>query len=193
MARRGRKRKEGPRYPCGQPVRKSQAEQEREAKAVVIDQRVRLHGLDKFLAEQPEAATVFGRMFLQRELAPDPEQNRLMHEAGRYYLRIRSGYLAALCSPRGVQSGSDIDRGPKGYDGSDGTEEPYVERCRRARRAWADLCVTVWEHSGDDRALGALEAFIWDDRRVNYLEGSLRCGLNAVGRIVQQWKRGVAA
>jgi hypothetical protein len=87
--RRGRKRKSGKRYPCGQPVREPKPDY-REAAAMNPERRHLPPGLR--LSEK--ASSLLGRLNLISEITDE------QFEAGRRYERIVRAYHALCCAPR---------------------------------------------------------------------------------------------
>jgi hypothetical protein len=184
-SRKGRKRKTGvKRHPGGKVVQpaqeKRQVERAAEARATVMQARERLHGasLGKSHIGAPEAGSAIGRAFLRREIST------AQHTAARRFEEVTRAYHRAV-GAQGVGSAGDLER-VHGYDGGDGDEEGYVERCNAARRAYQDMRRALMDVSGDARdgfVFMALEGWILEDIEMHDLLPSARIGLNALVRL----------
>lgn len=184
----GRKRKRGTRHTCGKLVQCS-PERTKDVVSVAIEARQRALGLSAAMAGRTEAETALGLAYLKNELAPnDAVHNRHLFLAGEEYRKVRAENAIAMASRAGAPSASDYDR-THGYDGSEGDDPEYVERCNHARRRFAESRRALLE--ADPFALNAADAWIVDDTAAWKLMGDLRLALNALARLyrVDEWER----
>jgi len=172
MARRGRKRLVKRRQPNGQPYRPRQRDLEEEARRVAVSARERVYGLPCGLAGHQEAGDALGRAFIREIIS------RSEHEAGLEYERLyRQWVKVALVKP--LASSSDLNRS-SGYDGDDGDDPLYVERCRQvSERIHGSRRVLA--RAGPLCRL-AVETWVVEQTAAWGLLGPLRCGLWALAR-----------
>jgi hypothetical protein len=148
--------------------------------SVASEARQRRYRISPIEALQPEWGTALGRM-CKAGLISKPQL-----EAGDAYRRMRRDYDEVMGAKR-LGSGSDIDRGLGGYDGSDGTDEAWVKRDRRARSEHAQ-CFMALLATCDLYAVAAIERAVIDDHEIrpgSPMLGSLRLALNAVGKVLR--------
>ena len=187
----GRKRKDGPRYPSGDRQRSHvQAEQEREAKSTVIDARMRLLGVTYEAAAQPDTGSAIGYAVHTKALSR--EQGEALFE----FERVRRAYDTAILVKR-VGSAGDLDKAG-GFDDSDGTDDLYVDRCAAARRRYAESRRAILEAGAQLRepaVMMAVEAWALENKPLWGLLIPLRVAANVLMRLyrVEQWQNRGAA
>ena len=148
-------------------------------KSIGIGYRQRVFGRSDADADQPEAATVLGRLaqdgFLWPHKSSDRRrQNDLLREAGEFYLKTRTAaQKAMLVKP--IASAGNLERAG-GFDGSDGADPDYVERCRRAIQVNDDLRNAIYVRAGW-QAVYAVDLTVWSDfspREPDHLRNGLK-------------------
>jgi hypothetical protein len=172
------------REPNGRAVRKSQAEQEREVRAVGHTARQRVHGLPENVVHFEEAGYALGRLYLAREIT------KFQLWAGDEYAKVCRRYDRTM-GARGVRSASEFN-GPAGYDNDDGTDPKYVAECNEARARWTDsqlALMQVSESLFDPFVTYAVNVWSVDGKEAWGYLPSLRVGLNALARLyrVEEW------
>jgi hypothetical protein len=172
------------REPNGRAVRKSQAEQEREVRAVGHTARQRVHGLPENVVSLEEAGYALGRLYLAREIT------KFQLWAGDEYAKVCRRYDRTM-GARGVRSASEFN-GPAGYDNDDGTDKDYVDECNEARRRWTDSQLALMhatEQICDPYVTYAVNVWSVDGVEAWGYLPSLRVGLNALARLyrVEEW------
>jgi hypothetical protein len=179
-ARAGRKRKVNVmRHPSGRVVERSDGDRERDVKSVVVQARVR-HGLRIVDAEKAEAETLVGEALLRRYIdLPDKDQRERIIAAANEYESLSRQYRAVLGSKL-LGSAGDYDKGPS-YDGSEGDDPAYVERCQTIRRRFAE-CRSVLLHA-DTFAHMAVETWVIERKPAMDMIGELLVGLNALAKL----------
>jgi len=187
MARRGRKRKPGPREPNGRVSRKKAEvivrteETERQTMATVIKARCKRFGLSEDRARLPMAGSAIGRMCLGGELTVD------QHDAALRYLEARKDGLNAIMAK--------ADGGGEGGSSGDVVTSGYAEWCKRANERWSTINRALDEMQESLRSptpRAALEAIVVRDVDVPELVGDLRIALNVIDRCVVSDHRRVA-
>lgn len=121
--RRGRPAKQGKRYHCGKLVQKGEQETEREAKAVVLDMRSRIHGLTGKDAESSLAGSTLGRIRLDKAI------NEAQFKAGEWYAEDMARYYALVGIPHPSPAAQNMFA-IRGHEG-----ETSEERATAARKA----------------------------------------------------------
>lgn len=194
MARAGRKRKNVPRQPNGQPSRRvahiaAQKEMtEEEAKFVVIKARMRHTGLPEHLVDladagKPNAGTLHGVLRLSGEITAAEWQ------AAEWYLAKRAAWLRSiLARGEGVISGGNVH----GMDDQDA----YIEWCRSAAGEWEEVAECLREASILARSpvLAAFDVILIRDQRVDHMVNDLKAGLNAIyKRFIMVQKKAASA
>jgi hypothetical protein len=171
MVRRpGRKRKlDAPRRTDGKAVRQE------DARETAIEARVRLFGISREQALRQEGGTAIGRAYDNKDISRD------QYEACMEWLVRLDAYEWAILVQR-HRSASDFG-GIRGHDGSDGTDERYVETCNRARSRYGEI--RRWIMEADALGLMALETWVKEDKEAMTLLGSLRVAANAINRLMK--------
>lgn len=180
----------GPREPNGRPSRRvvDVAEREfnnaEEAKSVVIEARMRHHGLSREDAGRneagsPNAGSVHGRMRLagiRAELGhlPATEPGMLTQPqwlAAEYYISRRLNWLGAIDAPGRHIEHPGITTG----EGGDQWREEAV-------KLWKRIMACLQEASTSNRSpvIAALDHFLARGLHSAHMEGDLRIGLNAI-------------
>lgn len=179
-ARAGRKRKVNVmRHPSGRVVERSDVERQRDVKSVVVQARVR-HGLRLVDVEKAEAETLVGEALLRRYICiPGEDQRERIIAAAQEYESLSRQYRAVLGS-KPLGSASDYDRGPS-YDGSEGDDPAYVERCQTIMRRFAE-CRSTLLHA-DAFAHMAVETWVIERKPAVGMIGELLVGLNALAKL----------
>ena len=185
MSRAGRRRKLVQREANGQAVRKLQHVEEREAKAVVIAQRIRIYTRKPSDAEQPQSSTELGRLAQDGLLWPhksaeSTRQNEALRLAGETWLNVRTAAVRYRMAPKPL-SGGDFHRAG-GYDDSDGTDPAYLADYRRAINTDNDLRLVIYRVAGWP-GLVALEVTVWAGHKPRKIE-HLRAGLGAIRKFM---------
>lgn len=187
--RRGRTAKQGvDRYPKGKIRPPSEKQQAEANMAVGIAARQRVYGLRPHEAKQPEAGHAIGRLVMGGKLATG-QQARDMAEAAAFFHGRRVAADSAILSQR-LGTTTDYTGHRGGGNGGDGDEPGYVEWANRARSKYAEVRRAILE-CGDPLAMCALEMAILEDRepKDDEMMGALRCGLNAVHRVMRYERR----
>lgn len=144
-----------------------------------VQARERVWGLSPTMAKEQHAGTLFGRMFLQRELAQNPDRNKVMFDAGMDYYAARKAYLRSILA-RSLPSGGDLER-HSGFDGSDGADPAYIASCESSERLYLAMRNSIIDHAGF-AAYAAIKRIVCDDEDVPKMIGDLRMALNALCR-----------
>ena len=185
MSRAGRKRSLKLREANGQAVRKLQHVEEREAKAVVIAQRIRIFARKPTDADQPKSSTELGRLAQDGLLWPfksseTARQNESLRLAGETWLNVRTAAVRCRMAPKPL-SGGDFHR-QGGYDDSDGTDPAYVADYNRTIRTDNDMRLAIYRGAGWP-GLVALELTVWAGHKPRKIE-HLRDGLTAIRKFM---------
>jgi len=133
MARAGRKRKVGTRYPSGDL-------KPEDARETVAQARQRIFAVPAELAKTREAGLAIGRLLLAGAI----EQENF--DAAMAWAEAREAMRQAMdiAKPRSALDFS----GAGGYDAREGDDEAYVEYCQRARRRYGEMKRTVLDADG---------------------------------------------
>jgi hypothetical protein len=179
-SRAGRKRKaEAQREPNGRVAKRSPVERAREATAVAEAGRLR-HGVRPKDVTKAEAEHILGKALLltSEKVFPEGRRRRLIATATEYEQLHRDYRVVLGAKPLG--SASDYDRGPS-YDGSEGDDPAYVDRCNRIRQRMADCRRALL--LADPMALFAVETWAIERKPIKSLVGPLLLGLDALAKI----------
>jgi hypothetical protein len=136
---------------------------------------MRLFSIPRDEAVRQEAGTAIGRALNNRDITRD------QFDACMEWLVRLDAYERAILVQR-QRSASDFG-GIRGHDGSDGTDESYVNACQRARSRYGE--VRRWIMEADAFGLMALETWVKEDREAMSLIGSLRVAANAINRLMK--------
>lgn len=153
MSRAGRKRKNAPRTPTGQ-ISRARAVIEREATSVVIEARMRLHGVSREVAKRPQIGTAVGRMY-EAGMFGDPDDDtqgpraRSLVEAAERFARLHASLQAVLDTPGRVVE-------PRDGESRACPECGQTVRCDSCAADWADRVRWQWDALG--KLLTAWEA-----------------------------------
>lgn len=184
----GRKRQSGvARYENGRKKRPTQSDMQRMEdanKAVGIAARMRVHGIGEELARIPAGGTVVGRMAYTGELAPT-EQAQDLVEAAEEFSKRHAAYSVAI-DAKHLKTATDYTGILRPDFSGGGTADRYVEWCAEASRKYSEMRRSILE-CGDPLAMLALETCVLGDKRPagEVMMGALRCGLNAVSRVLR--------
>jgi hypothetical protein len=183
--RKDRKRKGTRREPNGRYMRDSKEEREKDVKDVVITARERVYGLSKGSASLQEAGSAVGRLVLAGQLT------RAQADAAEEYEKVVRAFLASI-EARRPSSPGDLNRSG-GYDGREGDDPAYIEKCHLAVRRYKEARRGLLEAS--PLAHFAMETWVTEGHEVWSLLGDLRLGLNALARLwrVDEWRKDEAA
>jgi hypothetical protein len=174
LAKAGRKRKPGARYPSGEHLKQNPME-------TAIEARVRIYGVSPERAKRQETGTAIGRAYDNR----DENNVRLL---SRHQLDALQEWDKALhdmktaTDAKRMRSGSDFS-GAGGFDGNDGTDEAYVRFCARAKERYRLLRKAIL----DSGPLGHMAVQTWvecDNYDLRCL-GDLRLAANAISRTLR--------
>ena len=173
--RRGRKRKTDARRDARGKSQNavSSLQREREAKAVVLEARCRLYGLATGPASLQEAGSAVGRLYLAGMI------NSAQWGSVAVYEQVVSDYRTAI-EVRRLGSAGDFNRNG-GYDGREGDEPTYAEKCRTAERRYLEAKRALRNVSS--LAHLALAEWVIEDREPWSLLGDLRLGLDALVKL----------
>lgn len=129
----GRPRREGERYPSG-GLKPSALE--REARSVVIEARMRQHGMTEDDAKSDLAGSLLGRLHLHGKLARTKEHSALMYEAGQRYAAVMWRYSVYVVGVTPTVQAQNIlkIRSTPGED-----SETLTARNERIRNEWATI------------------------------------------------------
>jgi len=174
--RAGRKRKLTIRYPNGRALAKPHHARVESMLAVAIEARQRVFGLSVENATRVEAVDLLGRLRLSGEIS------EAQHAAGLAYAQEREDYHRVMLS-RPVPSAGDLERQP-GFDGSDGSSPGYVAWCQGVEADYKAMRRALME-TGDSLASMVVDGIIDGTAMWDFL-GTLRVGLNALARLVNQ-------
>ena len=167
----GRKKKPGKRHNCGKLVQ-GQFDTEK-PDTVAVEARMRLLGISREKAKQQETGTAIGRRIGPGGINID--QHEVLVEANIAH----RNYLWAINVGQ-QRSASDFS-GAGGYDGNEGTDPEYIERCRRDVRKWKEK--RRWILDASPLAMMAFETWVIEDKEAWSLLGELRLAANALIRL----------
>lgn len=187
----GRKSIQGAdRYPGGQIRQVGKAEKESDIMGTVINARQRVFGLSKEEAALPEAGHVIGRLLRENNFAMSAQQGADMKAAALEFHERRFALDRAMDFRRLGTATNYVD-GRGGTPGGQGDEPEYVAACNAAKRAYEPLRRAILE-CGDPQAMNALEMVVLEDRMPHseMMMGALRCGLNAIHRVMRNRRAG---
>lgn len=169
MARPGRKRKPGERYPSGD------LKEREDPRDVVAAARIRLYGIAPEEAKKREPGSAIGRALMAGQISQD------QFEAGMTWAeRVRA--MEWAMDTKRPRSASDFS-GAGGYDGREGDEEAYVDACRRARSKYQEMLGSV--QRADRYGAYALNRWVIEDAEDYALIGSYRIAANAINRLLK--------
>lgn len=184
MARRGRKRKQGHRYPSGERHKASPSKIREDVVSAAHEARERVLGLSAQQAATMRETTELGRLHATRQIT-------LQHcVAGEQYRDVYTAYRRAMQS-RGYPVSSELDHG-RSYQGEETTEE--AERFLRAKRRFHECYKALDpELTGDIYASAIVDAVVLNDWRITDMLSSLKVGLAKLAEHfhVPDYKEGV--
>jgi len=175
--RRGRKRKAGARFPGGKMRPRPTGERVEDIVAVARDARRRVFGLSTTDALRPEAGEVAGRLCLSGEIT------RAQYEAALAYEAMRRNYNRALGARRVVSSSQILD--PLGGAAPAMRDEAVDEARVRKAIDVHDRVRAALNACSEPLAQMVLDAVVLEGRTMWSHIGTLRVGLNAVGRVLK--------
>lgn len=163
----GRKRKlDVRREPGGQIATPTRRERREDARRLVVERRMTMHGLTAEQAQGQHGGTAAGRALIAG-LIEGPD-----FEALTRYAELRARYVAALAGPAG-DGCPGIEREPRGHDNADTSEAD-----RQAMDQWQRAAQVLSEaHPLAHKAVANLS--VWDVDVVS-VRFPLRCGLDAL-------------
>ena len=154
---------------------------QREAQSVVVEARMRHHGLSERDASNNLAGTVIGRLFMQGQqneevLCISQDQ----YEAAVWFLERRNDFKCAHLSPDAFWK--NLGRG------GEPDEESYETFVKSARSIWRQIMEALQEKQTQTRTavIEGVRQFVIDDRYMPHLLGELREGLNAIGQVKER-------
>jgi len=172
MARAGRKRKVGVRYPSGDL-------KPEDARETVAQARQRIFGVKADLTKTREAGLAIGRLLLSGKIEQEDFNAATAWGEAREAMRKAMD----IAKPR---SASDFS-GAGGYDGREGDDEAYVEYCQRARRRYGDMKRAVLD--ADGAGVFALNEWLDSDYPQEALIPALKRAMMAIRRLTEDGRR----
>jgi hypothetical protein len=129
--------------------------------------RMRLHGVSAENANQPEAATVIGRLYLSREIT------KAQYEALVRYFTARARYMLAIMAPDSLRSKGGAGAGISVDEGDEA-----------AMSSWKKIITAVREaqNYSSGNLYAALEYLVVKDESFPHMVGDLRVSANALCR-----------
>lgn len=161
----------------GKPADAPRPERAEEARRTATEARQRIYLLSERLSATQEAGSAVGRLRLTGELSEE------QYFAANTFEQIAHDYSRAILI-RPVPSAGDFNR-TQGFDGHDGSDARYVERCQVAIQSYRESRRALFEAS--DAAYHAVWAWVCYDQAIQRLVGDLRLGLNALARLYADW------
>ena len=163
------------REPSGRLQRDSRPAQREDMRQIALDGRQRAFALTPEQSARMAESTVLARLCVTGEIS------EAQRETGEWYRGVVREYDRMMLA-RGLPAPGDYNRS-HGHDDSDGTDDEYTQRFKRARELFA-RCSRALAECGDRMARTATNAVVVDDRNVPHLiTPSLRIGLDALGHL----------
>lgn len=170
-----RKKKRGKREPNGQLSRRvadrpATALEAAGNMAVVIDARMRMHGLSRETAARATAGFALGRLVEGKEISSD------QMTAAQYFIADRDAYHRGILAPGGTKEARIAPTGD---------ETTYEQFVARARQRWESVQEVITEccrEQGNNLPKQALDMIVLRDIETPSHTGALRIALNALVR-----------